>query len=361
MDENLRKYVNELIQKRKDKASKYVYENILIPYFEEQKRKSELEKQKAKAKRILEIMGYDFNPKQNIQNQTANDELNEMGNTVPKVMGTDVEPEEKVQNINGEDMVHVRDYERSDGVDVDSYWRHKPNRGASTIYANEQTGTNNLLANDTNKSDLKFELSVEKKLYPDEIAGVKRGKPMTFEEAGGKNVNPNYKSWSKKYTNICQSCVPCLEARLRGYNLEVMPSNDVSTQLAKNPWSVFINPNTGEECKPVDISEKYPQDCINALEKMVNSNERYMLVYLPSQYSNDSHSVCIYRESGELKIYDPMINKTMNKYEFEEKIKPVLFMGYPIGYPLRVGRIDDKILKPEIMSNITKPKVKSRR
>ncbi|MBR1600457.1 MAG: hypothetical protein IJ677_02640, partial [Alphaproteobacteria bacterium] len=66
MDENLRKYVNELIQKRKDKASKYVYENILIPYFEEQKRKSELEKQKAKAKRILEIMGYDFNPKQNI-------------------------------------------------------------------------------------------------------------------------------------------------------------------------------------------------------------------------------------------------------------------------------------------------------
>ena len=47
---------------------------------------------------------------------------------------------------------------------------------------------------------------------PDTIAGVKRGQPMTHEQADQGNANPRYNE-GREYRVNCQSCVVAYEAR----------------------------------------------------------------------------------------------------------------------------------------------------
>ncbi|MDE6677560.1 MAG: hypothetical protein K2K02_00830, partial [Ruminococcus sp.] len=59
--------------------------------------------------------------------------------------------------------------------------------------------------------------------YPESISNIKRGNPMTFDEADHMSVNPNFTTKDSSYRENCQTCVVAYEARLRGYNVEANP------------------------------------------------------------------------------------------------------------------------------------------
>ena len=288
-----------------------------------------------------------------------------------RVLG--VPREEELQS--SENVVHIEAYTRDDGTEVRAHWRSKPDGVASNNFSHgNPTGgaaevnnnySNNIPQNfkdymQSSKTDEQkteqVENETDERLYPKEIAGVKRGKPMTYEKAGGKNVNPNYGNGDERYEKVCQSCVACWEARMRGYDLEVLPFNEASAELAANPLDIYINPKTGKTVISNYISGHTQDECGVLLNERINVGERHMIIYSPNEGSLDTHAVCAYKTAdGELKIYDALTGEQYTPQEFVQKIKPSKILGSPF-YPIQIARIDDKILDENIMKKITKLK-----
>ena len=124
-----------------------------------------------------------------------------------RVLGVPTEGElQKSDNV-----VYVHSYTREDGTEVKAHYRSKREGGGSS------TGeAANIEEKMTDTEENNSQTEIEKKLYPDEIAGVKRGKPMSFEQAGGKNVNPNYENGEIGYKLNCSACAAVHKAREMG-------------------------------------------------------------------------------------------------------------------------------------------------
>ena len=156
-----------------------------------------------------------------------------------------------------------------------------------------------------------------------EIAGVKRGKPMTFEEADNGNVNPNYgkNTFDLSYSKNCQSCVVCYQLRRNGFNVQTkgIPLNakgDVIQsgkmyELAQHPEKAWINPKTGlpPELNICDVTT--PQKAYNWLnENIKDGTYSFRVVWKGGSDKKPSgHIVIAYKENGNLTIYDPQTNK----------------------------------------------------
>lgn len=72
------------------------------------------------------------------------------------------------------------------------------------------------------------------------IAGVKKGKPMSFKKANEGRVNPNYSPQNLGYAMNCQTSVATFEARLRGYDIEALPfdaNNKKNDRVGHEPCS----------------------------------------------------------------------------------------------------------------------------
>ena len=67
-----------------------------------------------------------------------------------------------------------------------------------------------------NMNEMNKAIGIEK--VENEIAGVKRGVPMSFEDADGGKTNPYYAPYTATADN-CQSYVPVFMARLEGFNI----------------------------------------------------------------------------------------------------------------------------------------------
>lgn len=89
------------------------------------------------------------------------------------------------------------------------------------------------------------ELKFNDDYYPADIAGVKRGPEMIFENADSYNVNPNYGK-ARGYSINCQSCVVVFEARLKGYDVQVVANTKGSTCEALSYRTILarIEPKT---------------------------------------------------------------------------------------------------------------------
>ena len=147
----------------------------------------------------------------------------------------------------------------------------------------------------------------DNKLYPNEIAGVKRGKEMTFEEADNGNVNPDYgKEYG--YSINCQSCVVAFEARLRGYNVKVLPNTKGSMleQLSRKTNMAWIDPATGKAPKYIkDELLRTPKKYLSFIKEIVKQGERYTIEFEWKGRSRSGHIVNLDRNnSGELRIKD---------------------------------------------------------
>jgi hypothetical protein len=110
--------------------------------------------------------------------------------------------------------------------------------------------------------DIEVTEEKDKGLFPDEIAGVKRGKKMTRDEANGEKPNPNFKQ-GLGYQENCQSCVVAFEARLRGYNVQTLPykKGQKLEELSRTP--------TGLGLTPQQVST--PNICMTILQQLLKS------------------------------------------------------------------------------------------
>lgn len=141
---------------------------------------------------------------------------------------------------------------------------------------------------------------------PAEINGVAKGSPMSFSEADNGSVNPNFSKGTYGYTHNCQSCVVALEARFRGYDVEVTAKNSVGTCLSYNPEAAWINPATGKN--PAQLAVTTAAD----IDKSIGQGERYSL-HFGWKGRRYGHIISADKdEQGTLRLYDPQSNKTFS-------------------------------------------------
>ena len=92
----------------------------------------------------------------------------------------------------------------------------------------------------------------------EQALGIKRGKPMTFDEANELRGNPHYKAGSASgYTHNCQCTVVANELRRRGFNVEALPNTGkgIPYRLSTQTELAWIDPTTGAMPKQVECNE----------------------------------------------------------------------------------------------------------
>lgn len=166
-----------------------------------------------------------------------------------------------------------------------------------------------LLNNEPNEMFTEPDLDQLRHSFDDQrkpIAGVYPGEPMTFEQADTYRVNPKYGT-SPGYEINCQSCVVTFEARLRGYNVRVLPNTEGSAldKLSRNTSLAWIDPKTGEHPKYYFNREKTnAADYTAYLETLVRPGQRYTIEFGWKGY-NSGHIINLDRTpEGFLRLKD---------------------------------------------------------
>ena len=179
-----------------------------------------------------------------------------------------------------------------------------------------------------------------------DIAGVKIGKPMNFEEANKNNANPYYVNYptDEKYNTNCQSCVLAYEARRRGYDVKAIARGkyDKTALLSKDSAASFINTSTGKPCKFEEVKSTNSSNLYNTLEKTVKPNERYFFRYnWFASGETGGHVVTLEKdENNNLAIYDPQTGR--RKYKDEMKQYFSSYLKFNGKSEIGIIRVDDK-------------------
>lgn len=139
------------------------------------------------------------------------------------------------------------------------------------------------------------------------IAGVAKGKPMTFEQADSGNVNPYYGKGYIGYATNCQTCVATFVARRQGYDVRALPNlnNKSIMKLSYNTSLAYVDKN-GTHPKAI----KKPKGARKAkwLEQNVKNGDIYALQFA---YSGKSYGHIVIAQRMDiggknlLRIYDP--------------------------------------------------------
>jgi hypothetical protein len=205
------------------------------------------------------------------------------------------------------------------------------------------------------------------------IADVAPGAPMTHEEADSGNVNPNF-SAGGGYRINCQSCCPTYEARLRGYNVEVVPND------ARHPACGLLSRDTSRIWKNADgTPAEYmfgggwtysgdwsgPAPTAKRFEKLLHEKledgARYHLGFGWKGYRS-GHIVTLHVEGKELVIYDPQCDRTFRADEVSEYLTRIKYQTTSYGYKYykwpEVMRVDDKVFDFDIASQVMQKAVK---
>ena len=285
--------------------------------------------------------------------------------------------------MNSENVVWVESYTRDDGTEVRAHWRSKPDGvasnnfsqgtptgGASNIDESKQIEQVNdsLNNNITLEATITKEEKIKKMMYPDEIAGVKRGEPKTFEQMTQQVINP--KLYSEEdvegdYSKNCQSCTVAAELVIRGYDVEAGPySTPEAQELGKFGKSAYLDPETGEECVP-DIIYYNEISCNDYLEKNVKQGERYELSFnTPTESGNKefdkeneyrAHVVLITRNNeNQLEYYDPQNGRHLKGEQAKKYIDTWFQYEHTVLAPPRILRIDDKALNLKYVNAVVR-------
>ncbi len=151
------------------------------------------------------------------------------------------------------------------------------------------------------------------------IAGVSKGKEMTFEQADGMKPNPYYgKRGLYGYDDNCQTCVVAFEARLRGYDVRALPNN-------RNGYIRDLSHNTN--LAYIDQYGKHPQyittpkgtNKLKFIDSVVREGKRYTVEWAWGN-SQEGHIITVMKEKGALKFYDPQDGSIMNEQTFKSQV-----------------------------------------
>lgn len=255
-------------------------------------------------------------------------------------------------------MVYVYpDYQK---YDTDQDWRQREQIDGKSYEDWKESKKVSKKTEKTEKSEL------EKKL-----AGVSRGKPMTHEEADTGRVNPNF-SKGAGYQINCQSCVVTYEARLRGYDVEVVPNDKLHPmcgRLARNTRLSWIDKQTGKspdfmyDYKPT-LSSKWhgdaptPKRFKEILSRDIQEDARYHIGFGWKGSRTSGHIVTLGKKDGNLFIYDPQSDRTYTGTAFDKYLTRMKMQRTSYGYKYyqypEVLRVDDKEFNYDVVSQIVK-------
>ena len=292
-------------------------------------------------------------------------------------------PDEK-ELAGSENVVHVEAYTREDGTEVKAHWRSKPNSGSSVSNNSEDKNAelnNNSAVSEEQSETKKYEESDEyKRNYrkrenqksierkdPEEIAGVKKGEPMTFDEMVRSSINPSLE-YENKNSGNCQCCVGAAEMRRRGYDVSAVNRDDSSLaeELAHDDFGLWLDPQTGKKCEPYEIDAK-KENCSEYLDKIVQNGERYAFAYYtPEDSIIDStsesgkvmgHVVTIDRcANGKLRYYDPQTGELHVGEDAKAYIDSWTAPPVELSANSQALRIDDKKINPCYQNDIFVPR-----
>lgn len=134
-----------------------------------------------------------------------------------------------------------------------------------------------------------------------------QGRAMSLTNAV-KDANPNY-DMGPEYQYNCQRCIIATEARLRGYDVQALPtSSDDTMPRGTNYLSNFENPN------PISISSRSAKTSRNAVENQMQGfgdNSRAVMSFGWSG-GGSGHVINVVRRNGRTGYYD---GQTGEKYD----------------------------------------------
>lgn len=138
--------------------------------------------------------------------------------------------------------------------------------------------------------------------------GIKRGRPMTFEEADHRHPNPLYTTGRKAYHTNCQTSVVAYEMRLRGFDVEAMgkTKDSMLEELSKRPHYAWLRDgkNGIRHVSGDSFSAAKNNLAVNVENSMVEQG-RYNLYFTFSK-CQQGHIISVQRDAkGHLIFYDP--------------------------------------------------------
>lgn len=222
----------------------------------------------------------------------------------------------------------------------------------------------------TKLSNIKNNIVVDE-LHPKTLAGALLGKEMTFEEANGGKVNPNFDIDTSYKTN-CQACVVTYEARRRGYNVEALPNK---YKLTKNPSDytllnelssdmtlAYFKKGTLERPEIIELTAGTTDKMYEKIDKLVEEGKRYQIGG-KWRKKDSSHIMNIYRNKyNVLEIYDPQSGEI---FTGKSQIKTWRLNYMEIGRlhpktnsysPIRIMRVDDLVIDERMAEFIMEAK-----
>ena len=203
------------------------------------------------------------------------------------------------------------------------------------------------------------------KIVTDEIAGVKKGNPMSIEDAIT-GTNPNYNTFGNPtYKENCQAAVTVAEARVRGYDIEVSLEydSDFKDELSKHPNYAYIDPKTGRTPKFEEIKVSDPTECENVLNNTIKQGERYIFKFGWKQKDSNGNElghilIVVKNKNNKTVFYDPQ-----NNYKYEKAnllLERIQYKPKNSLFKPSILRVDNKEIDYKILNQMSKPSKKKR-
>lgn len=126
-----------------------------------------------------------------------------------------------------------------------------------------------------------------------------QGRPMGIVNAV-KNANPNY-NLGTEYQENCQRCVIATEARLRGYNVQALPTYDNDTMPS---GTNYLNNFVG--AKPMTVKHTTPNANRNDIEGKMADMGNGARATMSFQWSGgqSGHVINVVQRGGKTRYYD---------------------------------------------------------
>lgn len=197
---------------------------------------------------------------------------------------------------------------------------------------------------------------------PDTIAGVKRGQPMTHEQADQGNANPNHGNF-RDYSRNCQSCVVAYEARLRGYDVEAKGKNgynQIQNSLSRDGSIAWKDPATGEQAKRLvnEPNIRTAKQMHKWLDNNTEDGARYTFGHgWRGTSGHTGHVISVTKEGGKLKLFDPQDGKNYTGKAVDDymgQIRGTANVGGQTVGRLRLLRIDNMQLDASVANAVLK-------
>ena len=197
--------------------------------------------------------------------------------------------------------------------------------------------------------------AIKKYYEPETIAGTTKGKPMTREEADGGKVNPKYGEGNGYETN-CQSCVVAYEARLRGYDVEVLPNKKGSKlqTLSHKTKEAWLDMTTGDYAEPERLHASNADHLLSDLDQKIEKDKRYVF-RMVWKGRRDGHIVSMGRDNKGMYLYDPQNGVNLYGEDIVTAYLGKISLSGIHRSPWLL-RVDDKAFSPEYYDYIMKKK-----